>query len=131
LKLTPEIAENPPFSAQNLGMELEITPVIPRFESMDMSSLTCINATAQVAHFVLSQGNQVVARLPGISPGAQLRVAVGDAFSVTAQATVGERTYVSAPLLVTDATTCSALWQAVSTPEARDLALVLRPQRAS
>ena len=68
-----------------------------------MSSLTLSNTTSYIAQFVVYRGEQVIARLPGLAQGAQLRVPVTDTFQVVATTMIEGNTYTSAPLEVTGA----------------------------
>lgn len=68
-----------------------------------MSTLTLRNTTTFIAQFVVSRGQQVIARLPGLAPGAQLQVPVTDTFQVVASTMIEGNTYTSAPVAVTGA----------------------------
>ena len=68
-----------------------------------MSALTFRNHTDFVAQFVVYRGEQVITRLPGLAPGAQLLVPVTDTYQVTATTVIEGNTYTSAPLDVTGA----------------------------
>lgn len=68
-----------------------------------MSVLTFQNTTAYIAQFVVNKGDQVVARLPGIAPGAQMQVPTDDTYSVTASTILDGNTYTSSPQVVTGA----------------------------
>lgn len=68
-----------------------------------MSVLTFLNTTNYIAQFVVNKGDQVVARLPGIAPGAQMQVPTDDTYSVTASTILDGNTYTSAPAVVTGA----------------------------
>lgn len=81
------------------------TQAIHRNEKDDyMSNMTLGNNTASVAQYVVLKGEQVIARLPGIKPGAQLLVPTNDIYQITATAVIGGNTYISAPLDVTGPT---------------------------
>lgn len=69
-----------------------------------MSVLTFLNTTPYIAQFVVTKGQQVVARLPGVAPGAQLQVPADDMYQVTASTILEGNTYTSAPVTVTGAT---------------------------
>lgn len=68
-----------------------------------MNTLTLMNATSYIAAFVVSRGQQVIARLPGLAPGAQLQVPATDDYTVVATTVIDGNTYTSAPLNVTGA----------------------------
>lgn len=68
------------------------------------SRITLGNNTPYIAQYVVMNGQQVIARLPGIPSGAQLSVPTTDTYQVTATAVIDGNTYVSAPLDVTGAT---------------------------
>lgn len=63
-----------------------------------MSHLTLRNTTAYVAQFVVLNGQQVIARLPGLMPNAQLVVPTGHTYQVVATTVIDGNTYTSAPL---------------------------------
>lgn len=66
-----------------------------------MSVLTFLNTTNFIAQFVVNKGEQVVARLPGIAPGAKLEVPSTDNYTVTATTLLEGNTYTSTPADVT------------------------------
>jgi hypothetical protein len=68
-----------------------------------MSHLTLSNTTSYIAQFVVSRSQQVIARVPGLAPGAQLQVPVTDDYTVVATTVIDGNTYTSAPLNVTGA----------------------------
>lgn len=68
-----------------------------------MSSLTFKNQTKYIAQYVVYKGDQCVARLPGISPGATLQVPSDDTYQVTATTILEGNTYTSAPTTVSGA----------------------------
>ena len=68
-----------------------------------MHALTLGNTTSYIAQFVVSRGEQVIARVPGLAPGAQLQVPVTDDCTVTATTVIDGNTYTSAPLDFTGA----------------------------
>ncbi|MCX4161518.1 MULTISPECIES: hypothetical protein [Paraburkholderia] len=68
-----------------------------------MSALTFLNTTQYIAQFVVNKGEQVVARLPGIAPGASLQVPSDDTYQVTASTILEGNTYTSAPATVSGA----------------------------
>ena len=68
-----------------------------------MSSLTFLNTTPYIAQFVVNKGEQIVARLPGIAPGATLQVPSDDTYQVTATTILEGNTYTSAPATVSGA----------------------------
>lgn len=69
-----------------------------------MSALTFSNSTDYIAQFVVNKGDQVVARLPGIAPGASLAVPSNNSFTVVATTVLEGNTYTSSPLTVSGAT---------------------------
>jgi hypothetical protein len=68
-----------------------------------MNALTFLNTTPYIAQFVVNKGEQVVARLPGIAPGATLQVPSNDTYQVTATTILEGNTYTSAPATVSGA----------------------------
>jgi hypothetical protein len=68
-----------------------------------MSTLTFHNTTQYIAQFVVYKGEQVVARLPGLTPNAQLQVPSDDTYEVTASTILEGNTYTSAPATVSGA----------------------------
>lgn len=70
-----------------------------------MSALTLNNATTYIAQYVVHKGGQVVARLPGIPPGASISVSPPEGFEITASTVLEGNTYTSAPVTV-DSPTC-------------------------
>lgn len=68
-----------------------------------MSALTFANSTKYIAQFVVNKGDQVVARLPGISPGASLTVPSNNSFTVVATTVIDGNTYTSSPITVSGA----------------------------
>jgi hypothetical protein len=65
-----------------------------------MSALTFLNNTAFIAQYLVSKGDQVVARLPGIAPGAMLQVPSNDTYQITASTVLAGNSYTSAPVTV-------------------------------
>jgi len=65
-----------------------------------MSALTFFNNTPYIAQYLVNKGEQVVARLPGIAPGASLSVPSDDSYQVTATTVLEGNTYTSAPVTV-------------------------------
>lgn len=63
-----------------------------------MSHLTLRNHTAYIAQYVVLNGQQVIARLPGLMPNAQMAVPTGHTFQVVATTMIDGNTYTSAPL---------------------------------
>jgi hypothetical protein len=72
-------------------------------EDFKMSALTFLNTTPYIAQFVVFKGEQIVARLPGIAPNAQLQVPSDDTYQVTASTILEGNTYTSAPATVSGA----------------------------
>lgn len=68
-----------------------------------MSHLTLRNTTAYVAQYVVLNGQQVIARLPGLMPNAQMAVPTGHTYQVVATTVIDGNTYTSAPLDVSGA----------------------------
>lgn len=68
-----------------------------------MSALTLRNHTDWIAQYVVHRGDQVIARLPGLAPGAQLQVPTTAVYQVVATTVIDSNTYASAPLEVTGA----------------------------
>lgn len=68
-----------------------------------MSNLTFLNNTAYISQFVVNKGDQVVARLPGIAPGASMQVQTDDTYTVVASTILDGNTYISAPKVVSGA----------------------------
>jgi hypothetical protein len=62
-----------------------------------MTYLTFKNATNYIAQFVVKKGDQVVARLPGIAPNAEMDVPSDDVYDVQAVTIIENNTYKSAP----------------------------------
>jgi len=69
-----------------------------------MSSLRFLNDTSYIAQFVVTKGDLMLARLPGIAPGAQIQVPCEDIYEVSAQVVVDGNTFTSAPASVTGPT---------------------------
>ena len=63
-----------------------------------MSALTLRNHTDLVTQFLVSRGQQVIARLPGIASGAQLQVPTAAVYQIVATTVIEGNTYTSAPL---------------------------------
>ncbi len=68
-----------------------------------MSALTLRNHTDWTTQYVVRRGDQVIARLPGLVPGAQLQVPTTAVYQVVATTVIEGNTYTSAPLEVTGA----------------------------
>ena len=69
-----------------------------------MSALTLRNDTPYIAQYVVHKGQQVIARLPGIAPGALLSVPLNDTFEITASTILHGNTYTCAPIAMGGAT---------------------------
>lgn len=69
-----------------------------------MSHMTLRNTTDFIAQYLVMKGDQVVARIPGIGPNAQMKVPTNNVYQVVATAIIEGNTYTSAPLDVTGAT---------------------------
>ena len=65
-----------------------------------MSALTFRNDTTYMAQYVVHKGQQTLARLPGIAPGAVISVPVADTFEISASTILNGNTYTSAPAAV-------------------------------
>lgn len=65
--------------------------------------ITLRNTTQYIAQFVVRKGGQIIARLPGIAPEAQMTVPTADSYQVTAMTIIDGNTYTSAPMDVTGA----------------------------
>ncbi|RDZ28143.1 hypothetical protein [Lysobacter silvisoli] len=65
--------------------------------------ITLRNTTQYIAQFVVRKGGQVIARLPGIEPNAQMVVPTEGTYQVTAMTIIDGNTYTSAPMDVTGA----------------------------
>lgn len=63
-----------------------------------MANMTLRNRTDYIAQYVVKKGQQIVARIPGIAPGATMTVPTDDTYEVTATAVIDGNTYTSAPL---------------------------------
>lgn len=69
-----------------------------------MSRLILRNNTLHIAMFVVRKGEQVVARIPGLAPGAQLQIPTTGVYRVMATTMIEGNTYTSAPMDVSGAT---------------------------
>ncbi len=69
-----------------------------------MSYMTFRNKTGYIAQYVVTKGEQVVARIPGIPPNAQMQVPTDNTYQVEATAVIDGNTYITAPLDVSGAT---------------------------
>jgi hypothetical protein len=79
-----------------------------------MSNITLGNNTQFIAQYVVLNGEQVIARIPGIQPGAQLLVPTNDTYQVIATTIINGNTYISAPIDVSGPT--NFLAQVVQVP---------------
>ncbi|UHQ24964.1 hypothetical protein LVB77_09945 [Lysobacter sp. 5GHs7-4] len=77
--------------------------------------ITLRNTTNYIAQFVIRKGGQIIARLPGIAPEAQMVVPTEGTYQVTAMTIIDGNTYTSAPMDVTGA--CSFLAQVLQVPQ--------------
>lgn len=68
-----------------------------------MNSLTLRNNTKYISQYVIRKGEQIIARIPGIAPGAMMTVPTESTFEVIATAVINGNTYTSAPLDVSGA----------------------------
>jgi len=63
-----------------------------------MNNMTLYNHTKSITQFVVKKGEQIIARIPGIAPGASMQVPTDNKFEVTAMAVIDGNTYTSAPM---------------------------------
>ena len=68
-----------------------------------MAKLKFVNNTSFIAQFVVHKGEQVVARLPGVAPHANMSVPSDDIYQVTATTILEGNTYTTAPVQVSGA----------------------------
>lgn len=73
-----------------------------------MSQLVLNNGTSYPAQYTVTKGQQVIARLPGIEPGASVSVPTAATYLVSATTVIEGNTYTSAPLTVTGGRTLRA-----------------------
>jgi len=66
-----------------------------------MSALTFQNQTSYIAQFAIARGEQIIGRLPGIAPGAQLQMPLNDTYEVSASTILAGDTYTTAPVAIT------------------------------
>jgi hypothetical protein len=66
-----------------------------------MSALTFRNQTSYIAQFVVKKGQLIMARLPGVTPQAELLMPSDDIYSVIATTIIDGNTYSTAPATVT------------------------------
>lgn len=92
-----------------------------------MSALTLRNATTYVVQYVVHKGGLVIARLPGIAPGATLSVPTAESFEVTATTILNGNTYTSPPLAVEGATHFLAQVKQVPAQGTYDFEVVTTP----
>ncbi|MFJ2990786.1 hypothetical protein ACIPF8_23265 [Collimonas sp. NPDC087041] len=62
-----------------------------------MSSITLRNNTNYIVQYVVKKGQQIIARIPGIEPNAQITVPTNEIFTVAATAFIDGNSYTSAP----------------------------------
>lgn len=74
---------------------------IPLFSHADF---TLTNTTSAIAQYVVMKGQQVIARIPGIAPGAMIRIPTDSTYEVVASTVIDGNTYTSAPLAVSGST---------------------------
>lgn len=60
--------------------------------------ITLRNTTDYIAQFVVRKGGQIIARVPGIAPNAQMVVPTEGSYEVTAMTMIDGNTYTSAPM---------------------------------
>jgi len=65
-----------------------------------LSRMTLRNNTPFVAQFSVQKGEQVIARIPGLSPGTSAEIPTHAIYQVVASAVIEGNTYLSAPLEV-------------------------------
>ena len=63
-----------------------------------MNQITLRNTTGYIAQFVVRRGQQIIARIPGVAPGARMLIPTEDTYQVIATAVIDGNTYISAPL---------------------------------
>ena len=56
------------------------------------------NSTNFIAQYIIQKGQQIIARLPGLAPNAQMTVPIAVNFEVTATSVIDGNTYTSAPM---------------------------------
>lgn len=62
--------------------------------------ITLRNTTTFIAQYIIKRGEQILARLPGLEPGAQMIVPTAVSYAVTASTVIDGNTCISAPLSV-------------------------------
>jgi hypothetical protein len=72
-------------------------------EELQMS-ITLRNQTGYTAQFIVTKGEQIIARIPGVEPKAQMTIPTDETFEVFATAVIDGNTYNSAPQIVKGAT---------------------------
>ncbi|GAB3352104.1 hypothetical protein [Lysobacter tyrosinilyticus] len=63
-----------------------------------MSHMTLRNQTTYAAQFVVHQGQQILARIPGLEPGSSMQLPTAPRYEIIATTVIDGQTYVSAPL---------------------------------
>lgn len=63
-------------------------------------SITLLNQTRYPAQYVIQKGQQVIARVPEVAPGARASIPVDGVYEVIATTVIEGNTYTSAPLTV-------------------------------
>jgi len=66
-----------------------------------MSALIFGNQTPYIAQFIAKRGQLIMARLPGVEPGAELQVPSDDVYTMVATTIIEGNTYSTAPVTVT------------------------------
>lgn len=61
-------------------------------------AITLRNTTPYIAQYIVKKGEQVIARLPGIEPGAQMLIPTEDTYQIVATTLIDGNTYTSAPM---------------------------------
>ncbi|WP_148278762.1 hypothetical protein [Bdellovibrio bacteriovorus] len=74
---------------------------IPLFSHADLKLL---NNTSDIAQYMVRKGDQIIARVPGIAPGAAMRIPTSSTYEVVASAVIDGNTYTSAPMSVSGPT---------------------------
>ncbi len=67
------------------------------------SEMILRNNTVFIAQYVIRKGDVIIARIPGITPGAQLNIPTTDAYQVTASTIIDGNTYISSPMTLEQA----------------------------
>lgn len=96
-----------------------------------MSVLKFCNQTPFIAQYVVRRGDLLVARLPGVAPGASLTVPTYNRYTVVASTVIDGNTYTSAPAKVDSAARFLAQVRQVSAQGTYDFELVVQGSSSS